>query len=70
MMMKLIDYMMYFYGGVTFIYMLFVILAYSLMLFFAFIQLRKQYQLDKMELDEDYIDLLYTKPISIDRPSV
>ena len=69
MMMKLIDYMMYFYGGVTFIYMLFVILAYSLMLFFAFIQLRKQYQLDKMELDEDYIDLLYTKPISIIVPA-
>jgi len=42
-----------------------VIITYSSMLIFAFYDFRKQYQLDRSGLDEDYIDVIYAKPISI-----
>ena len=65
----LLNYFMLFFGTVILVYMLIVIFTYSSMLVFAFIQLRKQYQLDRDEIDDDYIDVMYTKPISIIVPA-
>lgn len=39
------------------------------MLLMAFHQLRKQSKLDKDELDDDYIDVIYSKPVSIIVPA-
>ncbi len=39
------------------------------MLLLAFFYLRKQYGLKKEEIDEDYIDVTYTKPVSIIVPA-
>lgn len=58
-----------FFGEIIFIYMFIVILTYSTMLFIGFTQLRKQYRLDKDEIDEDNIDVLYMKPVSIIVPA-
>lgn len=68
-MSTFLEFIMLFFGGLILIYMLIVILTYSIMLILAFFQLRKQYRLDKEEIDEDYIDLIYTKPISIIVPA-
>lgn len=68
-MSTFLEFIMLFFGGLILIYMLIVILTYSIMLILAFFQLRKQYRLDKEEIDEDYIDVIYTKPISIIVPA-
>ncbi|HHW38052.1 MAG TPA: glycosyltransferase family 2 protein [Bacillales bacterium] len=68
-MSQFLEYVMLFFGGLILIYMLMVILSYSTMLVFAFFQLRKQYRLDKEEIAEDYIDMIYTKPVSIIVPA-
>lgn len=39
------------------------------MLLFAFTQLRKQYRLNKEDIEEDYIDAIYSKPVSIIVPA-
>ena len=39
------------------------------MLLFATIELRKKYKLNRTEIEEDYIDVLYTKPVSIIVPA-
>lgn len=39
------------------------------MLFFAFIQLRKESRLNKDDIEEDYIDAIYSKPVSIIVPA-
>lgn len=57
--------LMLFFGGIIIVYMAVVILTYAIMLFFAFIQLRKQYRLNKEDIEEDYIDAIYSKPVSI-----
>lgn len=58
-------FIMTFFGQLIFIYMLFVTLSYGLMLVIAFFDLRRKYKLDKSEIDEDTIDLFFSKPISI-----
>lgn len=60
---------MLFFGGIIIVYMVIVILTYAIMLFFAFTQLRKQYRLNKEDIEEDYIDAIYSKPISIIVPA-
>lgn len=57
--------MFLFFGGIIFIYMLFVICSYSIMLIFSLSKLRKEAKLDKYETDEDYLALAYSKPVSI-----
>ncbi|MFO1446330.1 glycosyltransferase family 2 protein [Bacillus sp. Bva_UNVM-123] len=68
-MNTILNFFMQFFGGFIFFYMVIVILIYSSMLVFAIARLRKQYLLDKEELDEDYIDVIYTKPVSIIVPA-
>lgn len=48
-----------------FIYMLFVILFYSVILLTAIFQLRKEYQLDDEEPYEEILQVSYSKPVSI-----
>lgn len=63
------NYIMMFFGGFILFYMLFTITTYTGMLIFAFVERRKQYQLDKSNLDEDYMDAFYSKPLSIIIPA-
>ena len=49
--------------------MLLVVISYSIMLLFATIELRKRYKLNTSQIEEDYIDVLYTKPVSIIVPA-
>lgn len=67
--MILLDYLMWFFGGVIAIYMLLVIATYGFMFFFALLQLRKEYQLDQSEMDDMYIDAFYSKPVSVIVPA-
>lgn len=60
--------MKFFAGGIIF-YMMVVIVTYGSMLIFAFIQLRKEYLLDKKEVVEDDMDAFYSKPVSIIVPA-
>jgi len=60
---------MLFFGGFISIYMIAIVIAYTSMLIFAFIELRKQYKLDKNASDEDYIDAFYYKPLSVIIPA-
>lgn len=55
----------FFFNGAIIIYMLTVILIYSTMLIFASKYLRKHYRLNREELDEDYINSQYSKPVSV-----
>lgn len=66
---QLIEYAMKFFGGIILLYMAVVIASYSLMLFGAFVQLRKQYGRDQEEIEDDHIDMIYTKPVSIIVPA-
>lgn len=67
--MILLDYLMWFFGGIIFIYMLLVIATYGFMFFFALLQLRKEYKLDRSETDDLYIDAFYSKPVSVIVPA-
>ncbi|HHW94499.1 MAG TPA: glycosyltransferase family 2 protein [Mogibacterium sp.] len=49
--------------------MLVIITTYTGMLIFAFVELRKQYKLDKNASDDDYIDAFYYKPLSVIIPA-
>lgn len=65
----LIEIVMKFFGSFIIFYMLIVILVYGAMMLFAFIQLRKRYGLNKKDIEEDYIDAMYAKPVSIIVPA-
>jgi len=67
--MKILDYILLFFGGLIFLYMAIVILSYSCMMIISFFKLRKQYQLDKNEAEEEYMEAIYTKPVSIIVPA-
>lgn len=67
--MILLDYLMWFFGGIILIYMLVVIATYGVMFFFALIQLRKEYKLDRSETDDMYMDSFYSKPVSVIIPA-
>lgn len=64
-MNTILENILLFFGGLIIVYMAFVILIYSTMLFLALLELRKQYKLDKRELDESTIDAVYSKPVSM-----
>ncbi|MET3576624.1 glycosyltransferase [Bhargavaea ullalensis] len=64
-MNQALEWIMLFFGGLIFAYMLVVIVAYSLMFLFAFLELKKQRRLDRRELDERFVDAFYSKPVSI-----
>ena len=68
-MSTILHYLMLFFGGFISIYMIAIVIAYTSMLIFAFIELRKQYKLDKNASDEDYIDAFYYKPLSVIIPA-
>lgn len=51
------------------VYMVIVISFYSVILVISFFQLRKEYQLDRVQVYEDYSDEFYTKPVSIIVPA-
>ncbi|WP_058308635.1 glycosyltransferase family 2 protein [Gracilibacillus massiliensis] len=65
----MLELLMIFFGGMILLYMVLTILTYLFMLWKASVELKKQYQLDKQELDEDYIHDLFTKPVSIIVPA-
>ncbi|WP_019240627.1 MULTISPECIES: glycosyltransferase family 2 protein [Bacillus] len=56
-------------GWIIFFYMAYVILTYSVMLIIAFTQLRKFRKLDISERDDEYIDSMFAKPVSIIVPA-
>ncbi len=66
--MKILDYILLFFGGLIFLYMAIVILSYSCMMIVSFFKLRKKYQLDN-EAEDEYIEAIYTKPVSIIVPA-
>ncbi|WP_066068164.1 glycosyltransferase family 2 protein [Neobacillus soli] len=51
------------------VYMVIVIFFYSVILVISMFQLRKEYKLDRVLAYEDYLDEIYTKPISIIVPA-
>jgi cellulose synthase/poly-beta-1,6-N-acetylglucosamine synthase-like glycosyltransferase len=51
------------------VYMVIVICFYSAILIISIFQLRKEYQLDRDQAYEDYMDGIYTKPVSIIVPA-
>ncbi|MFP7295641.1 glycosyltransferase family 2 protein [Neobacillus niacini] len=51
------------------VYMMIVIVFYSAIFFTSIIQLRKEYQLDRIQAYEDYMDEFYTRPVSIIVPA-
>ena len=63
--MNILDFFMWFFGGMIIFYMLFVILAYSSMFLVAMFDLRKRYKLDPSEYDDAHIDAFYSKPVSL-----
>ena len=69
MLLSILEFIMRFFGEIIFFYMLLVVVSYSIMLLFATIELRKKYKLNRTEIEEDYIDVLYTKPVSIIVPA-
>lgn len=54
-----------FFGKFLILYMIGVIVIYTLMLVMSLLKLRKEYQLDKEELDDDFLASYYSKPVSI-----
>jgi hypothetical protein len=50
-------------------YMVIVIVFLTAILITSFFQLRKEYQLDRVQAYEDYLDEIYTKPVSIIVPA-
>lgn len=51
------------------VYMVIVIMFYSIILIISTFQLRREYQLDRDRTYEDYMDEIYTKPVSIIVPA-
>ncbi|MGJ7910183.1 glycosyltransferase family 2 protein [Neobacillus sp. LXY-1] len=47
------------------VYMVIVIIFYSVILLISIFQLRKKYHLDRDQIYEDYLEDIYTKPVSI-----
>lgn len=57
------------FAGFIAVYMVIVIVFYSVILVFSIFQLRREYQLDRDQAFEDYMDEIYTKPVSIIVPA-
>ena len=69
MISTIFEWMMIFFGGLIFVYMLIVILSYSMMLCLSFFHLKKEYRLDKEMQEEVDIISEYSKPVSIIVPA-
>jgi len=63
--MKILDYGMWFFGGIIIFYMAFVILSYCTMFITAMFDIGKRYRLDPSEYDDAHIDAFYSKPVSL-----
>lgn len=57
------------FGWFIAVYMVIVISFYSIILMISILQLRKEYQLDRDQAYEDYMDEIYSKPVSIIVPA-
>lgn len=57
------------FGWFIAVYMVIVIVFYSVILIISMLQLRKEYQLDRIQAYEDYMDEFYTRPVSIIVPA-
>lgn len=62
-------YILLFFGGLILCYMLIVIFTYSMMVLLSLFQLRKEYQFNKSKVDEEHLNIIYTKPVSIIVPA-
>ncbi|SDZ63713.1 Glycosyltransferase, catalytic subunit of cellulose synthase and poly-beta-1,6-N-acetylglucosamine synthase [Evansella caseinilytica] len=62
---NLITYLPYFFAWFLLIYMGLVVLVYTGMLLLSIVQLKKEQRLNKQEVYDDYLELTYTKPVSI-----
>ncbi|MBY0144939.1 glycosyltransferase [Neobacillus niacini] len=58
-----------FFGWFIAVYMVIVIVFYSVILIISTIQLRKEYQLDRIQAYEDYMEEFNTRPVSIIVPA-
>jgi cellulose synthase/poly-beta-1,6-N-acetylglucosamine synthase-like glycosyltransferase len=58
-----------FFGWFIALYMVIVIIFYSVILIISTYQLRKEYQLDRIQAFEDYMDEFNTRPVSIIVPA-
>lgn len=58
-----------FFGWFIALYMIIVIIFYSVILIISTYQLRKEYQLDRIQAFEDYMDEFNTRPVSIIVPA-
>ncbi len=67
--MKLLEALFLAVGWFILIYMLFVIAFYTFLLVFSFFQLRREANLYKSEVNEEYLNANYTKPVSIIVPA-
>lgn len=69
-MLQLIgEYIGIVFGSFITIYMVLVISFYSVILLLSLLQLRREYKLDKEQAYDEYLNDLYTKPISIIVPA-
>ncbi len=57
------------FGWTIAIYMGMVIVFYSSIMFISMLQLRKEYHLDRLQVYDDYMEDIYTKPVSIIVPA-
>lgn len=58
-----------FFGWFIAIYMVFIIVFYTVILSISLLQLRKEYQLNRDQIYEEYMNEIYTKPVSIIVPA-
>lgn len=57
------------FAGFIAVYMMIVIMFYMVILMISILHLRREYQLDRDQAYEDYMDEIYTKPVSIIVPA-
>lgn len=63
------SFLFLFFGYIIFIYMVIVIVAYSLMLLFALFNLKRDLHLETYISDEEHLNYTYSKPVSIIVPA-
>lgn len=66
---KIIYWSHEFFGGMLIVYMILVIVIYSLMLLFAYLQLKKSRKIDKQLENVNNLKSVYSKPVSIIVPA-
>lgn len=66
---KVLDWLHELFGTLLFLYLILVISVYTLMLIFAFMQLKKDRKRDKQLEDKVNLTAVFTKPVSIIVPA-